>query len=50
MIDGHDLKTNLNYAWGSIGKRFMFPRNFSGGLAVAFANTASVEFVFSVLK
>ena len=46
----HDLKKNFNDAWGSLGKRFMFLRYFSGGRAVVFANTTSVESDFSVLK
>ena len=50
LIDGHDLNINLNEAWGSPGKRLMFLRNFSGGIAVAFANTTSVESDFTVLK
>ncbi|KAI9906723.1 hypothetical protein PsorP6_003832 [Peronosclerospora sorghi] len=47
LIDEHTLKTNFNDTWASIGNRFTFLRRFSGGLAVAFANTTSD---FSVLK
>ncbi|KAI9918951.1 hypothetical protein PsorP6_011917 [Peronosclerospora sorghi] len=43
LIDENTLKTNFNDAWASIGNRFTFLRRFSGGLAVAFANTTSVE-------
>ncbi|KAI9915801.1 hypothetical protein PsorP6_008588 [Peronosclerospora sorghi] len=50
LIDDHTLKTNFNDAWASIGSRFTFLRQFSGGLAVAFANTTSVESDFSILK
>ncbi|KAI9915742.1 hypothetical protein PsorP6_007650 [Peronosclerospora sorghi] len=50
LIDEHTLKTNFNDVWASIGNRFTFLRRFSGGLAVAFANTTSVESDFSVLK
>ncbi|KAI9919795.1 hypothetical protein PsorP6_017383 [Peronosclerospora sorghi] len=50
LTDEHMLQTNFNDAWESIGNRFTFLRRFSGGLAVAFANTTSVESNFCVLK
>ncbi|KAI9916261.1 hypothetical protein PsorP6_017091 [Peronosclerospora sorghi] len=50
LIDENTLKTNFNDAWESIVNHFTFLRRFSGGLAVAFSNTTSVESDFSVLK
>ncbi|PTQ32361.1 hypothetical protein MARPO_0099s0002, partial [Marchantia polymorpha] len=49
-IDRHDLKTMFNEAWDSLKDRFKTLRCFCSGLAIAFANTTSVESDFSVLK
>ena len=49
-IDGHDSGTLFNDAWDSMPDRFQSLRSFSGGLATAFPNTASVESDFSKIK
>eukprot|EP00173_Palmaria_palmata_P004412 Plantae.Rhodophyta-Palmaria_palmata.ctg5933.p1 GENE.Plantae.Rhodophyta-Palmaria_palmata.ctg5933~~Plantae.Rhodophyta-Palmaria_palmata.ctg5933.p1 ORF type:complete len:102 (-),score=25.89 Plantae.Rhodophyta-Palmaria_palmata.ctg5933:9-278(-) len=46
----HGKQTLFNDAWDECGGRFAQLRLFAGGLAVAFANTASVESDFSILK
>lgn len=49
MFDNHDKHTLYNDAWDECGGRFAILRLFVGDLAVAFANTASVECDFSTL-
>lgn len=49
-LDKHDEKTFFNDAWNSLKGRFAHLRQFCGGLATAFPNTASVESDFSIVK
>jgi len=49
-FEKHTKKTMFNDAWDDCGGRFSELRLFSGGLAVAFPNTACVESDFSLLK
>ena len=49
-IDACTAAVMFNDAWDVIKGRFTDLRSFCGGLAVAFANTTSVESDFSILK
>jgi hypothetical protein len=49
-LDKHDEKTFFNDAWDSLKRRFAHLRQFCGGLATAFPNTASVESDFSIVR
>lgn len=49
-LEGHYMKTMFNDAWNDCRMRFSELRKFAGGLATDFANTASVESDFSILK
>lgn len=49
-LDGHDEKWLFNEAWDAVKPRFKTLREFCGGLATAFPNTASVESDFSIIK
>lgn len=41
---------NFNEAWDDLDGWFEYLRRFCGGLIVAFANTNSLKFYFSILK
>ena len=49
-IDACDATTSFSDGWAIVGPRFPMLREFSGGLATVFPNTASVESDFSLLK
>jgi len=49
-IDSQDYETMFNDGWDAFKGRFLHLRQFVAGLGTVFANTASVESDFSVLK
>jgi hypothetical protein len=49
-VDKQDHTTMFNHGWGEFAGRFTYLRQFSAGLGCVFANTATVESDFSVLK
>ncbi len=49
-IDSHGVLTAFNDAWGCAPGRYECLRSFCDGLATVFANMASVESEFSILK
>jgi len=49
-IDATTTNTTFDDAWNALSSRFSTLRAFCGGLASVFANTASVEGDFSILK
>ncbi len=49
-FDQHDENTFFNDAWDVVKGRFSGLREFCGGLATTFPNTAAVESNFSMVK
>jgi len=48
-IDACDSNTSFQQAWSIVEGQFDVIRNFCGGIATVFANTATVESDFSIL-